>query len=144
MLVVLIRVSTWLQFVVVNDLSGQMLTFDGVWHFGEVFSSRINPRFSLYRGDDRQRAWRCVGERCILNAQRYRDEILRAIVVPFIHDYHLMLQHDSALQHYQHMFMLQGSGHNSWKLKTSQFLHGQHTHRTCHPLSMLNSIMKCL
>ncbi len=32
--------------------------------------------------------------------------------------------------------MLQGSVHNSWKLKTSQFLHGQHTHRTCHPLSM--------
>ncbi len=32
--------------------------------------------------------------------------------------------------------MLQGSVHNSWKLKTSQFLHGQRTHRTCHPLSM--------
>ncbi len=45
MLVVLIGVSTWLQFVVVTDLSGQMLTFDGVWHFGEVFSSRMNPRF---------------------------------------------------------------------------------------------------
>ncbi len=24
---------------------GQMLTFDGVWHFGEVFSSRMNPGF---------------------------------------------------------------------------------------------------
>ncbi len=35
MLVVLIGVSTWLQFVVVTDLSRQMLTFDGVWHFGE-------------------------------------------------------------------------------------------------------------
>ena len=22
-----------------------MLTFDGVWHFGEVFSSRMNPGF---------------------------------------------------------------------------------------------------
>ncbi len=32
--------------------------------------------------------------------------------------------------------MLQWSVHNSCKLKTSQFLHGQHTHRTCHPLSM--------
>ncbi len=30
----------------------------------------------------------------ILNAQRYRDEILRPIVVPFIHDHHLMLQHN--------------------------------------------------
>ncbi len=32
----------------------------------------------------------------ILNAPRYRDEILRPIVVPFIHDHHLMLQHDNA------------------------------------------------
>ncbi len=35
----------------------------------------------------------------ILNAQRYRDEILRPIVVPFIHDHHLMLQHDNARPH---------------------------------------------
>ncbi len=27
------------------------------------------------------------------NKHRYRDEILRPIVVPFIHDHHLMLQH---------------------------------------------------
>ncbi len=45
MLVILIGVSTWLQFVAVTDLSGQMLTFDGVWHFGEVFSSQMNPGF---------------------------------------------------------------------------------------------------
>ncbi len=32
--------------------------------------------------------------------------------------------------------MLQGSVHNSWKLKTSQFLHGQLTHWTCQLLSM--------
>ncbi len=36
----------------------------------------------------------------ILNAQRYRDKILRAIVVPFIHDHHLMLQHDNAWPHF--------------------------------------------
>ncbi len=48
----------------------------------------------------------CYGQRTqvhfidgILNAQRYRDEILRPIVVPFIHDHHLMLQHDNALPH---------------------------------------------
>uniref|UniRef100_A0A8C1J0B0 Transposase Tc1-like domain-containing protein n=1 Tax=Cyprinus carpio TaxID=7962 RepID=A0A8C1J0B0_CYPCA len=35
----------------------------------------------------------------ILNAQRYRDEILRPTVVPFIHDHHLMLQHDNARPH---------------------------------------------
>ncbi len=35
----------------------------------------------------------------ILNAQRYRDEILRPIVVSFIHDHHLMLQRDNAWPH---------------------------------------------
>ncbi len=48
----------------------------------------------------------CYGQRTqvhfidgIVNAQRYRDEILRPIVVPFIHDHHLMLQHDNAWPH---------------------------------------------
>ncbi len=48
----------------------------------------------------------CYGQRTqvhfidgILNSQRYRDEILRPIVVPFIHDHHLMLQHDNARPH---------------------------------------------
>ncbi len=83
-----------------------MLTFDGVWHFGEVFSLRMNP------------GYHCTGQMAdsmygvvwvsgllmhfidgILNAQRYHDEILRPIVVPFIHDHHLMLQHDNARPH---------------------------------------------
>ncbi len=45
----------------------------------------------------------CYGEQTqvnfidgILNVQRYRDEILRPIAVPFIHEHHLMLQHDNA------------------------------------------------
>ncbi len=37
MLVVFIGFSTWLQFVVVTNLSWQILTFVGIWHFGEVF-----------------------------------------------------------------------------------------------------------
>ncbi len=48
----------------------------------------------------------CYGQRTqehfidsILNAQRYRDKILRPIVVPFIHNHHLMLQHDNARPH---------------------------------------------
>ncbi len=48
----------------------------------------------------------CYGQRTqvhfidgILNAQRYRNEILRPIVVPFIHNHHLMLQHDNAQPH---------------------------------------------
>ncbi len=66
----------------------------------------------------------------ILNAQRYRDEILRSIVVPFIHDHHLMLQHDNAQHHVAKICA------EFLEAKTSQFLHGQHTHRTRHPLSM--------
>ncbi len=55
-----------------------------------------------------------------------RDEILRPIVVPFIHDHHLMLQHDNARPHVARVC--------TWKLKTFQFLHGQHTHRTMSPI----------
>ncbi len=83
----------------------------------------------------------CYGQRTqvhfidgILNAQRYRDEILRPIVVPFIHDI------TSCCSMIMHGPMLQGTVHNSWKLETSQFLHGQHTHRTCHPLSMFGML----
>ncbi len=36
---------------------------------------------------------------CILNAQRYRDEIQRPIVVPFLHEHLLMLQYDNAWPH---------------------------------------------
>jgi hypothetical protein len=43
-----------------------------------------------------------------LNAQRYRDEILRPIVVPFI---------TSCFSLIMHVSMSQGSVHNSWKLK---------------------------
>ncbi len=78
-----------------------MLKFDGVWHFGEVFSSRMN-------GGSGVTVWAgvCDGQRTqvhfidgILNAQRYNDEILRPIFVPFIHNHHLMLQHDNARPH---------------------------------------------
>ena len=36
----------------------------------------------------------------------------------------------------KHGPMSQGSVHNSWKVKMSQFFHCLHTHQTCHPLSM--------
>ncbi len=39
-----------------------------------------------------------------------------------------------------HVPVLKGSVQNSWKLKTSQFLNGQHTHQTCHPLSMFGML----
>lgn len=48
----------------------------------------------------------CYGQRTqvhfidsILNAQRYHDEILRTIFVAFIHNHHLVLQHDNAQPH---------------------------------------------
>ncbi len=53
----------------------------------------------------------CYGQRtqvhfidCILNAQIYRDKILRPIVVSFIHDHHLMLQQDNPLPHVARIF----------------------------------------
>ncbi len=69
----------------------------------------------------------CYGQRTqvhfidgILNAQMIRDEILRPIVVPFIHDHNLMLQHDNARPHVARIctqFLEAG--------KHPQFLHGQ-------------------
>ncbi len=105
-----------------------MLTFDGIWHFGEVFSSRMNPGFhctgqmadSVYGVvwvssllmSTLWIEWPMVAvglwygqayvmdneHRCIL-LMAYRDEILRPIDVPFIHDHPLMLQHDNAQPH---------------------------------------------
>ncbi len=110
MLVVLIGVSTWLQFVIVTDLSGQMLTFDGVWHFGEVFS--------------------------------HRDTVTRSWGPLLCHSSTSITSCCSMIMHGP---MLQASVHNSWKLKSSQFLHDQHTHRTCHPLSMfVMYVMLCI
>ncbi len=40
-----------------------MLTFDGVWHFGEVLSSRMNPGFHCTGQITDKRVWRRVGER---------------------------------------------------------------------------------
>ncbi len=40
-----------------------MLTFEGVWHFGEVHLFTDESWFSLYRADGIQRVWRRVGER---------------------------------------------------------------------------------
>ncbi len=155
MLIVLIGVSTWLQFIIVTDLSGQMLTFDGVWHFGEVFT--VESRFSPYRADGRQRVWRCVGERiavglwygqayvmdnehrCILLMAfwMHRDTVTRSWGSLLCH---LSTTITSSCSIIMHGPMLQGPVHNSCKLKTSQFLHGQHTHWTCHPLSMFGML----
>ncbi len=169
MLVVLTRVSTWLQFVVVTDLRVQMLTFDGVWHFGEVFSSRMNPGFhctgqmadSVYgivwvSGLLMSTLWIewpmvAVGlwygqayvmdneHRCILLMAfwMHRDTVTRSWAPLLCHSSTIITSCCSMIMHGP---MLQGSVHNSWKLKTSQFLHGQHTHRTYHPVSMFGML----
>ncbi len=84
----------------------------------------------------------CYGQRThvqfidsILNAQRYHNK----------RSWGLLLCHSSTTitsccSMIMHSPMLQVSIHNSRKLKTSQFLHGQHTHRTCHPLSMFGML----
>ncbi len=59
----------------------------------------------------------------ILNAQRYRDEILRPIFVPFIHNHHLMLQHDNARAHVARIC--------TQFLETENILTGHDTHWAC-------------
>ncbi len=74
---------------------------------GERFAD-VNVVDRVAHGGGRVMVWAgvCYGQQTqvhfiddILNAQRYRDEILRPIVVSFIHDHHLMLQHDNAWPH---------------------------------------------
>ncbi len=124
-------------------------------------------RFSLYRADGRQRVWHRVGERFAdVNAvdrvdhvglwygQAYvMDNEHRCILLMafWMHKDTMMRSWGPLLCHSSttitsccSMIMLslvlQGSVDNSWKLKTSQFVHGQHTHRTCHPLSMFGML----
>ncbi len=126
-------------------LSGQMLTFDGVWHFGEVFSSRINPGFHCTWQMARQRVWHHVGERFAeVNAvdrvahsdskvmywqayvmnNEHRCILLMALSM---HRDTVMRSRGPLLCHssttitsccsmIMHGPMLQGSVHNSWKL----------------------------
>ncbi len=68
----------------------------------------------------------------ILNAQRYRDEILKPIVVSFIQDHHLMLLHDNARPHVARI--------------CTQFLEAENIPvlawpaYSCHPLSMFGML----
>ncbi len=53
---------------------------------------------------------------------------------------HLSTTISSCCSMIMHGPMLHRSVHNFWKLNTSQFMHGQHTHWTCHPLSMFGML----
>jgi hypothetical protein len=59
--------------------------------------------------------------------QRYRDDILLC---------HSSAAITSCFSRIMHGHMSQGSLHNSWKLKISQFFHGLHAHQTCQSLIM--------
>jgi hypothetical protein len=49
-----------IQFGVVTNLIGKMVTLNGHWHAGQVCSSQINPGFKCTGQDGI--VWRCVGE----------------------------------------------------------------------------------
>ncbi len=114
-------------------------------------------RFTLYRADGRQCVWHRVGERfadvnvvdreavvavglwygqayvmdnehrCILLMAfwMHSDTVTRSWGPLLCHSSTTITSCCSMIMHGP---MLQGSVYNCWKLKTSQFLHGQHTH----------------
>ncbi len=122
-------------------------------------------RFSLYRADGRQRVsgllmstlwieWPIVAvglwygqayvmdneHRCILLMAfwMHRDTVMRSWGPLLCHSSTTITSCCSMIMHGP---MLQGSVHNSWKLKTSQFLYGPCIlSRTCHPLSMFRML----
>ncbi len=147
------------------DLSAvrrRMLTLDGIWHFGEVFSSRMNLGFHC-TGQMADSVWVsgllmstlwiewpmvAVGlwygqayvmdneHRCIflMAFWMHRDTVTRSLSPFLCHSSTTITSCCSMIMHCPILL------HNSWNLKTSQFLHGQHTHRTCHPLSMFGML----
>ncbi len=147
LLVVLIGVSTWLQ-LIVTDLSGQMLTFDGIWHFGEVFSSRIIPGFHC-TGQMADSVYGVVWVSGLLISTLWIEWPMVAVGLWYGQAYVIDNEHRSILfmaflmhkdtvtrswgpllchssttitsccSMIMHGPMLQESVHNSWKLKTS-------------------------
>ncbi len=102
------HLALWRGVLFTDECRFSLYRADGrqrVWRrVGEWFSN-VNVVDQVAHGGGGVLVWAgvCYGQRTqvhfidgVLNAQRYRDEILRPIVVPFIHNHHLMLQHDNA------------------------------------------------
>lgn len=122
MLSIGVWVWIWMKFFIVTNLSGQMVAFDGIWNFGEVFSSRMTW---LYRADSMGEwlAYVSIVDRVVgfwwmryghtpvqvpfIWMQRYSDSIQRPIVVPFIHNHHLTLQPSP---NYAHLYTISRPG----------------------------------
>ncbi len=111
-----IHLALWRGVLLTDESSFSLYRADGrqhLWrHVGERFAD-INVVDRVAHDGSGVMVWAgiCYGQRAqvhfidgILNAQRYRDKILRLIVVPFIHHHHLLLQHDNEWPHVARIF----------------------------------------
>ncbi len=105
------RLALWRGVLLTDESRFSLYRADGrqrVWrHVGEWFAD-VNIVDRVAHGGGEVMVWAgvCYGKWTqghfidgILNAQRYREVILKPIVVPFIHNHHLMLQHNNARPH---------------------------------------------
>uniref|UniRef100_A0A3P9JG58 Transposase Tc1-like domain-containing protein n=1 Tax=Oryzias latipes TaxID=8090 RepID=A0A3P9JG58_ORYLA len=105
------RLARWRGVLFTDESRFTLFRADGrqrVWRcVGERFSD-VNVVDRVAHGGGGVMVWAGIGygRRTqvhfidgILNGQRYRDEILGPIVVPYIQQHHLMLQHDNARPH---------------------------------------------
>ncbi len=101
------RLALWRGVLFTDESRFSLYRADGrqrVWRrMGEWFAD-INVVDQVAHGGGGVMIWAgvCYGQRTqvhfidgILNAQRYPEDILRPIVVPFINDHYLMLQHNN-------------------------------------------------